>query len=99
MTQVAALNVSAKDWRWPQILQVVEAFLKQGELLTKSPADDLPAASPAALFLSDVLRQCKGRPELGRVVKVAVPSTAPIDVYPQRRIQSSGARVEPPLRK
>ena len=84
-----------------QILQVVEALLKQKDLLISCGEAQLPPKSPAAVFLTAVLEECgKGKPQLGRVIKVCIPATRTnISISPQRRIQGLSSRKEYPLQR
>ena len=83
-----------------QILQVVEALLKQKDLLISCGEAQLPYQSPAAVFLTAVLETCKGKPQLGRVNKVCIPATRiNINISPQRRIQGLSSRKEHPLQR
>ena len=50
-----------------QVLQVVEALLKQSELLTGPPHATLPYASPASIFLDTLAERLSGKLHPGQV--------------------------------
>ena len=52
-----------------QVLQVVEALLKQGDLLTASTPPEMPGSSAAALFLCDLVLKAGSCPTPGKVLR------------------------------
>ncbi|EIE19512.1 hypothetical protein COCSUDRAFT_83563 [Coccomyxa subellipsoidea C-169] len=89
-----------KSLRYPQVLQVLEAMLKQTDLLNGPAHASLPYASPASQFLENLSISCTGKLVPGEVLRLPLPRTpAPVNVSPPRRIGvdfQSGS--QPPLR-
>lgn len=81
-----------------QVLQITEALLKRQDLLVKCSEAVLPESSAAAQFLTALLRACKGKPELGRIIKVPLPDGR-TNVSPQRRIPGLEYRHDRPLQR
>ena len=75
-----------------QVLQIAEALLKRNDLLVKCSDAVLPESSAAAQFLSALLEACKGKPELGRIIKVPLPdgrtNVSPPETYSWARVQT-----------
>lgn len=84
-----------------QVLQVLEALLKQTDLLNGPAHASLPYASPASQFLENLSITCTGKLCPGEVLRLPLPRTpTPVNVSPPRRIgpdfQSAS---QPPLRR
>lgn len=84
-----------------QVLQVLEALLKQSDLLNGPAHPSLPYASPATQFLETLSIASTGKLCPGEVLRVPLPRTpTPINVSPPRRIGADfRSSSQPPLRR
>lgn len=92
-------NISDRD-RIVQVLQIVETLLKQNDLLVKCDSADLPNSAAAAVFLCSLLQACRGKLQLGRIIRVPLPATrAGSSISPQRRIRGAERGPGRPLQR
>ncbi|KAK9791805.1 hypothetical protein WJX73_001133 [Symbiochloris irregularis] len=70
-----------------KVLQVVEALLKQGDLLTESAPRQMPLNSPTSHFLLNLLLKAGDSPRPGAVLRLDLPQTGQrLNVSPPRRM-------------